>query len=214
MKLESDERKFGLSNFNSKERGSMDADNLNGIRYALQNKFGIKVVTHTQLMIVSLCIKHSGLRAVAVANMLAKSNGISKSAVYKAYSKLKECDVIDSKGHIKMKSADMVPKINGERISYPLVSFVRERIMPEDAFRYEWTHIAAYIATLPNPIEVCEAIKKVIDPVEMLPMLYEMQNGLAFCSVMAGDVSQWSEMKGTIQFLTTMEELFKKAGIK
>jgi hypothetical protein len=214
MKLGNDERKSGLSNCNWKERGTVDADDLKGIRYALVNKFGIKVVTPTQVVIVSTLIKNPGMRAFQVGKLLEKSHGFSMSGTFKAYKKLKDYDVIDNKGHIQFKSSDMIPRINGERISYPLVSFVRERVMPEDAFRYEWTHIAAYIATLPNPIEVCEAIRKVTDPVEMLPLLYEMQNGLAFCSVMAGDVSQWVEMKGTIQFLTTFEELFKKAGIK
>jgi hypothetical protein len=192
----------------------VDADDIKGIRYALENRYGIKLVTSTQVVIVSTLIKNPGMRASHVGKLLEKSHGFSMSGTFKAYKKLKDYDVINSKGHIQFKSSDMIPRINGERISYPLVSFVRERVMPEDAYRYEWTHIAAYIATLPNPIEVCEAIKKVVDPVDMLPLLYEMQNGLAFCSIMASDVSQWAEMKGTIQFLTTFEELFKKAGIK
>jgi hypothetical protein len=108
----------------------------------------------------------------------------------------------------------MVPHLNGERLAYPLVGFVKERVLPEDVGRYEWPHIAAWIAQQENPIELCEQLKKVIDPVEQLAMLYEMQNGLAFCSIMAGDVSQWAEVKGDIQLLRSVVELLKKAGIK
>lgn len=192
----------------------MDADNLKGIRYALENKYGFKVVTHTQTVIVSTLIKHPSLRPAAVSNSVRKSLGLSYSAVFKSYKRLQEYGVIDSDGNLTLKASDMVPRVNGERIAYPLVSFVRERIMPDDANRYEWTHIAAYIATRENPVEICEALRKIIDPVDQLAMLYEMQNGLAFCSVMAGDVSQWANMKGNIQLLSSMKELFKKAGVK
>jgi hypothetical protein len=214
MNQESDEKKLDTSNSNFKERESMNADDTRGIRYALENKYGLRVVTHTQIMIVSTLIKHPGIRPAAVANLLGKSIGTSPSAVFKAFNKLKEFDVIDESNHITLKAADMIPKVNGERIAYPLVSFVRERVLPEDASRYEWTHIAAFIAKQPNPIAMCEALKKIIDPVEQLSMLYEMQNGLAFCSIMANDVSQWADMKGNIQFLQSMADLFKKAGIK
>jgi len=191
----------------------MDADDMKGIRYALQNRFGIKVVTQTQIVIVSTLIKHPGLRAYQVAKRLEKSHGLSTSGTLKAYKRLQDFAVIEQ-GHLNLIASDMVPHLNGERLAYPLVGFVKERVLPEDVARYEWPHIAAWIASQDNPIELCAQLKKVINPVDQLATLYEMQNGLAFCSIMAGDVSQWAEVKGEIQLLKSVVDLLKEAGIK
>ena len=189
----------------------MDGNNQAGIRYALQNKYGLRVVTGTQVMIVSTLIKHPGLNAGKVVKILNNSQ-VSPITLYKSYKGLRDKGVIDEYGYITFIGRDMVPRTNGDRINYPLVSFVYERVMPPE--QCEWAHLAAYIATQADPVGICEALKKVIDPAEQLDMLYEMQNGLAFCSIMAGDVSNWADMKGETELSPESKKLLKKAGKK
>jgi len=190
----------------------MDGNNQAGIRYALQNKYGLRVVTGTQVMIVSTLIKHQGLNAGKIAKILKE---IPPDTVFKSHRGLKEKGVIDKYNKLTFKASDMIPKKEVNTVSYPIVSFVRERIIPTDSSLSEWVHLAAYIATQSDPVGICEALSKVIDlDTEQINILYTMQNGLALCSIMAGDVSNWADMKGETELSPESKKLLKKAGKK
>ena len=190
----------------------MDANNLQGIRYALQNKYGLRVVTHTQLMIVSTLINHPGLSAGKITKHL---KDIPTQTIFASHKGLKEKGVIDKYNKLTFTGSDLVPKNEVSTVNYPIVSFVRERIIPTDSSISDWVHLAAYIATQPDPVGICEALSKNIElDTEQINILYTMQNGLALCSIMAGDVSQWADMKGEIQLSETVKLLLKKAKIK
>lgn len=191
----------------------MNAQDLAGIRYVLLNKYGFKVVTHPTIMLVSEIISDPGNNAGKYQRKLTKEHGFSRASIFRNYKKLREYDVIDEHGFPQFTNLDMRPKVKGERLSVPLVGFVRERILSEDMF--VWVHIAAWIAEQPNCIEMCHQVKdSFVDMAELIPMLKEMQNGLALCAIMAGDITNWIDMKGETHLNEDALSILKRAGIE
>lgn len=160
-----------------------------------------KTVTETQINIVYIIIKKPRTSSWIIANDVAKKVHRSTDNVLKTIKRLRALNVLTEDNEL------LIPftwKI--DTTYYPMPDFIRSRILPPVGYQY--THLAAYLATNTQLIDKVKS-KITIDDT-LRKRMYELQESLAICAIISGDLQCFTDMQGTIQLsIETKIELDK-----
>lgn len=168
------------------------------IKTQIRSEYNVRVVSNLQAEIVHFLTENP------FSNRYTVTKELNNSSVPKAYDRLKALGVISPKGTVQLNGTEFQTR----RVYYPLVDIIREKRMPPTEYTY--THMAAFLATLEDNVLVLETGLTKIKYLEkirkaaleqhelILKRIYDLQNNLALCSLLAGNLENWKDMNGPI----------------
>lgn len=169
------------------------------------HRSGMPIVTVRHVEIVNFLHSNPGASAGTVAKFLRNKMHmqITDDGVYKAIRRLKEAHVLTNDNEVAINLRTDVER------NYPMVSTVTDQIVPP--VEYQWVHLAGIIAKMPNKTYVLNRFREQIQINQTIIDLFNtMHNGLAFCAMMKGDVSNFSNMQGELKLDSNMQEFLER----
>ena len=131
-----------------------------------------------------------------------EDTGFTPNAIYRAIKKLRLMNILNSENTVDLRA----PKTKDAKV-FPLPNIIKDGELPPREYKY--VHICAYLSGL----KVNEQVKdtgmtreqyleklqsKLIKSDELIEQMHNLQNLLAVCSILAGNLESWINMRGTI----------------
>ena len=125
------------------------------------------------------------------------SEKLSRSGTYKIVDRLRSVHAIDQTNRLTLSAISVI----GEAPYWPMANVIKEKILPPVEYRY--VHIAARVAlmSIEDRAKFLNEFRETIQlGPEHMQLVNQLYNGLAFCALMAGDVTNFTGMKGEINY--------------
>ena len=161
----------------------------------IRREYNIRIVTDLYAEIVNFVGNNPNVTPYIVGREL------NNPGAYKAFRRLQEIGIITRDNKVQLSTYQF-----STNIYFPLVNTIREKKMPP--IEYKYVHIASYLSTCRDDemvkdtgltkLQFLEKVQKELLSLDLAPMMYQLQNLLAICSILAGNLDNWTDMNGPI----------------